>query len=273
MARSSTAHWRIGDRWFVARYDRIIDCSRPLAFDDTDASLFGAGFPGRNPLVVDDWIGRVGHGAPVNVDRLDLVPHCHGTHTETAGHLTREPLHHADLPSDGPVPSTLATVGTVRGDEAAVEAGPACRPSDRVITADRVRDVLDRADPAFLEGLVLRTREFRVADAHPTYLTAPAAGILSALGIMHLVLELPSIDRPEDGARLAAHRAWWQFGDDRPGRPAPGRRLATLTELAVLPPHAADGCYLLDLHTPSMRTDAVPSRPLLIPVEAVERPR
>jgi hypothetical protein len=74
--------------------------------------------------------------------------------------------------------------------------------------------------------------------------------------VKHLLLDLPSVDREEDGGVLAAHHAFW----DHPGTLDLER---TITELIHVPPTAKDGDYLLELQLPRIMNDAAPSRPVL----------
>ena len=76
-------------------------------------------------------------------------------------------------------------------------------------------------------------------------------------GIEHLLIDLPSVDREEDGGLLAGHKAFWKL-------PAPGgREHCTITEMIYVDPSISDGLYLLNIQTPSMTLDACPSRPVL----------
>ena len=105
-------------------------------------------------------------------------------------------------------------------------------------------------------------RDYR-GPAPAPYLSRQAAAWLVDQGIDHIVLDLPSADRAEDGGRLTAHRIFF-------GLPAGSRRareaerpLASITELAWIAPSIPDGHYLLDLQMPAFLSDAAPSRPLL----------
>ena len=84
-----------------------------------------------------------------------------------------------------------------------------------------------------------------------------------AQGVAHLVVDLPSIDRSQDGGRLAAHRTFWGLPADSRHAAAALRPHATITELAWIAPTVHDGWYLLDLQVPAFLSDAAPSRPLL----------
>ena len=85
-------------------------------------------------------------------------------------------------------------------------------------------------------------------------------------GIEHLVCDLPSVDRAQDGGRLLAHRAFWGVPDGATEAAAAARPRCTITELAYVPDEAPDGLYLLDLQVAAFMLDAAPSRPLLYPI-------
>ena len=100
----------------------------------------------------------------------------------------------------------------------------------------------------------------------PPFLTAAAATELVARGIAHLILDVPSADRVEDGGALVAHRIFF-------GLPPGSSQLAeaehadhTITELAYVDDSLSDGWYLLSLQSPCIDGDAVTSRPVLYPL-------
>ena len=75
-------------------------------------------------------------------------------------------------------------------------------------------------------------------------------------GVQHLLLDLPSVDREEDGGKLLSHRAFWQY-------PEATRAYATITEMVFVPNTVKDGLYLLNLQTTSLDLDASPSKPVV----------
>ena len=85
-------------------------------------------------------------------------------------------------------------------------------------------------------------------------------------GVLHLVVDVPSIDRAHDEGRLTAHRLFFGLPPAAVQLAAATRPAATITELAFVPDSLADGAYLLELQVPALSGDAVPSRPLLYAV-------
>jgi hypothetical protein len=85
-------------------------------------------------------------------------------------------------------------------------------------------------------------------------------------GVLHLVVDLPSIDRAHDEGRLTAHRLFFGLPRGSVRLAEATRAAATITELAFVPEALTDGAYLLELQVPALGGDAVPSRPLLYPL-------
>jgi hypothetical protein len=90
-----------------------------------------------------------------------------------------------------------------------------------------------------------------------------------ALGVQHLVVDLPSVDREDDGGHLLAHRAWWQLpprgsSDGAAAPPPQALSTRTITELAYVPEGVPDGAYLLNLQVAPLELDAVLNRPVLL---------
>ena len=80
--------------------------------------------------------------------------------------------------------------------------------------------------------------------------------LLVQKGVKHLLLDLPSVDREEDGGQLLNHHQFWQYPNEI-------RKDATITELIFVPDEVKDGEYLLNLQVTSLVMDASPSKPVL----------
>jgi hypothetical protein len=83
-----------------------------------------------------------------------------------------------------------------------------------------------------------------------------AATFLRVLGVNHLLIDTPSVDREEDGGELLAHHAFWNVPDEP-------RYRATITELIYVPDEIEDGPYILNIQMAPFENDASPSRPVL----------
>jgi arylformamidase len=258
-----------GRRW-RADLDRPIDLAIALDFAGPQPRFFADSPATAKPLRTGSFSGSVALGASCNCATYTLSPHCHGTHTECVGHVTT-PV--ASLASVTPVAPCLALVVSVNPRPLGAEAtGPHAAVDDFVID----RHTLEHAAHAWLDApwsaLIVRTLPNDPAKRHRAYSggSSPApyflAGAMSWLvgrGVDSLVVDLPSLDRADDGGRLAAHRAFWGLPAGSNDARAASRPHALVTELAYVPDAAQDGLYLLDLQVPAFVADAAPSRPVL----------
>ena len=99
-------------------------------------------------------------------------------------------------------------------------------------------------------------RTFDYSGTNPAYFLPDALHYLNKLGVKHLLCDIPSVDREDDGGKLLAHKAFF-------GIPESLRLDATITELVYVPTNIEDGLYMLDLQIGPFQSDASPSRPIL----------
>jgi arylformamidase len=261
----------IEGREIVIDLARPVDLSLPLDFAGAQPRHFGAPFASSRPFATTGFSGSVEGGASCNCEVLSLIPHCNGTHTECAGHLTRERLDAWRLVPAGPIPALLLSIDP----EAAAGEGtePAPEPADRLITRRALERAWPRSLPFAPQAVVIRTlpntADKRTRDytgASPPYLSREAAALLVTRAVQHLVVDVPSIDRARDEGRLTAHRLFFGLPRGATHLAEATRAAATVTELAFIPEELADGACLLELQVPALGGDAVPSRPLLYPL-------
>ncbi len=284
-----------GVRWRVDLADPI-DISipqRPFAAPEAQCSAFGL------PPATATLACSVDGGASVNCPLVhSLCAHAGGTHTECAGHALpgRVTLGDLGIPRQcGLMPALLVSVAVAPLGGCGDEYAPG-QPSDGVVGLRALREGLaalagggsgsgggsggsgGAAPQAFaaaalgcLPGgaLILRTPPTpfkhlaRWSGTNPPYLTPALMEFALALGVQHLVVDLPSVDREEDGGQLLAHRAWWQL-PPRGGAPACAPfSTRTITELALVGEGVSDGPYLLNLQLAPLELEAAPSRPVL----------
>jgi len=249
---------------------RPFDLSVELDFRGPQARHFGAPRATSQPYSVPGFSGSVASGASCNCESITLIPHCNGTHTEGAGHLTLEPLHAHRLIPRELLPALLVSVQPVPCNESPESSDPRPQASDRLVTRSALQAAWPTELPFAPRAMVIRTlpnghakRTRDYTDTTPPYLTRQAAQVLIERGIEHLVVDLPSIDRAHDEGRLTAHRLFFGLPPGDAALAHAERAQCTITELAYIPDDATDGYYLLQLQVPAINGDAVPSRPLL----------
>jgi kynurenine formamidase len=216
----------------------------PLDHQLPQPNAFFAPLFDASPHKVNDWIGATREGASVNFYNVRINPHGNGTHTECVGHISLERYAIHQILKPGFWKTELISVYPTL-----IENG------DRVI-----RDIEWKRGT---EAIILRTlpnhadkmgRQY--SNTNPPYLDAHLAKRMADAGITHLLLDLPSVDREEDGGALAAHKAFWRYPDNP-------RLNATITELVYVDNMIPDGLYLLEIQIPALQLDASPSRPFI----------
>ncbi|HMA11203.1 MAG TPA: cyclase family protein [Steroidobacteraceae bacterium] len=226
---------------------------------------FGAPAAEMQPLRLGDFEGEVVRGASCNCSRITLVPHCNGTHTESVSHLTVQQVPLQDFVPLAPLPALLLTVAPVSAASSPEDSDPGPQPHDELVTRQSVLDAWlpfaqDRA-----RALLLRTGA-ATGTGNPPYLSRQLVQELVTRGVEHLVVDLPSVDRAHDEGRLTAHRIFFGLPPHSVDRAQATRAHCTITELAHFPATLADGPCALQLQLAPFTGDAVPSRPLHIPL-------
>ncbi len=200
------------------------------------------------PVVMGDWVGDVNTGSGVNFRNVFFNPHGNGTHTECVGHISKENYTlNQHLRTFFFVAELITVAPEVAGD-------------DRIITADQINRACKFS---VAEALIIRTTpntadkiNRQYSNTNPPYLEAGASGRMVEMGIKHLLIDLPSVDREKDEGKLDAHHKFWRYPENT-------RLDCTITELIYVPDEITDGLYLLNLQITSLENDASPSKPVL----------
>ncbi|MEY2692810.1 MAG: Kynurenine formamidase [Bacteroidota bacterium] len=231
-----------------------IDISLPLSNTDQNPIAWYIDKPRMEPVRFGDWVGAVAQGSSTNFNDICFNPHGHGTHTECLGHITKE------FYSINQCLKTFFFLAEL------ISITPMAVESDRVITKAQVVAALNGKLP---EALVIRTlpnsrdkKNQNYSHTNPPYLVEDAATYIREIGVQHLLIDLPSVDREEDEGKLVAHKAFWNVKNTQELNPD-ARLACTITELIYVPDEVQDGTYWLNLQIASFENDASPSKPVL----------
>ena len=247
---------------------KMVDISIPLRFDGPQPNAWGVERATSRPVVAGDLIGDTRRGGGVNFEQYTFIPHCSGTHTECVGHITHERISIRDCLQDILIPALLVTL------EPELQANGSTRPADQLLSRKSLESTLERQTssvPQF-QGLIVRTlpngdwkktTEYGESNV-PAYFAPEAINLIVELGVKHLLVDLPSIDRIFDDGRLVNHRKFWKVEPDSHEVTAGSRLNSTITELIYVPDSVKDGEYLLNLQIAPFESDCSPSRPILI---------
>ncbi|MEM0541692.1 cyclase family protein [Flavobacterium sp. j3] len=248
---------------FQIDLSKPIDISIPLTNTDENPIAWYLEKPVIEPVKFgsegSEWIGKVSEGSSTNFNNIFFNPHGHGTHTECVGHITRgfysinqclkQFFFTAELISVEP-----KTIG-----------------EDLVIALECISTTLDVTKNC--QALIIRTlpnleekKHKNYSHTNPPYLSEEAAIFIREIGIKHLLIDLPSVDREEDEGKLLAHKAFWNVKDVN-NLNDDARLDCTITEMIFVPNEILDGSYLLNIQIASFENDASPSKPILYKIE------
>ena len=231
-----------------------IDISIPLTNTDANPIAWYIEKPQIEPVRFGNWIGKVSEGSSTNFNNIFFNPHGHGTHTECLGHITREFYSINQCLKQFFFISELISVEPEKNGE------------DFFITKAQVENKLNGKTP---EALVIRTlpnedskKHKNYSKTNPPYLLEEAAIYIREIGIKHLLIDLPSVDREEDEGKLVAHKAFWNVKDVN-NLNEDARLDCTITEMIFVDDNVDDGSYVLNIQIAPFENDASPSKPVL----------
>lgn len=237
----------------IIDFEKLVwhDLSLPVT-DKPTVSAFHLPASTFEPFAMGRFIGSVERGGPVRCDVITVAPHGSCTHTECVGHVGGRGFSMLDTLTSPLTMAELITVNlTVKGN------------GDRVVTRQELERVWpQRTAPA----LVLRTipnaeskRTAQYSGSNAPYVEADAMRLIDECNVIHLLLDLPSVDPEEDEGALIAHKIFWHW-------PAEPRTDRTITELIYVPDSVPDGRYVLAFNAAPVDGDAAPSRPMIAAV-------
>ncbi len=234
---------------YQANLEEPMDISIPLKAGMNNVNCFYAPPMEVWPVVAGDFVGSTKQGGPLNFMNVQLNPHGNGTHTECVGHIAKEEYTINQCLRKFFFLAELLSIfprKTANGD--------------RVIFADQLEELIQWQGT---KAIIIRTLpndgmklSMNHSGANPPYLHHEAIEFLTSIGIEHLLVDLPSVDREEDGGALLSHKSFWQY----PVSPKTNR---TITELVYVPMEIKDGLYFLNLQIGSFELDVSPSKPVL----------
>jgi arylformamidase len=234
-----------------------LDISIPLVEQVEQVNCFYAPPYETFPVVAGSFVGSTAEGGLVNFLNIKLNPHGNGTHTECVGHIATEKYSiHKCLTNFHKVAKLHSVYPTM------LENG------DKVILKSHFETDFDEIEN--VDTLVIRTlpndsgkltRNY--SGTNPTYVHHEAMDYLVNLGIKHLLIDLPSVDRESDEGLLLAHKAFWRY-------PTDVRSDCTITELVYVSDEIRDGLYFLNLQIASFDIDVSPSKPVLYKLVAAD---
>jgi arylformamidase len=240
---------KLNNKKHKVNLSKPIDISLTLSASKDNVNAWYLDSPQIEPVIDGNWIASVEKGASVNFNTIQFNPHAHGTHTESIGHITKE------FHSVNDSLKTFFFIAELISISPEIQAN-----IDHVITKNQVENAIKGKN---IEALIIRTlpntsekETAQYSNSNPPFLSEEAAIFIREIGVKHLLIDLPSVDKENDQGKLLAHKAFWDYHGEQ-------RMDATITEFVYIKNNVKDGTYLLNLQIASFENDASPSKPVL----------
>jgi len=257
----------IDNKKYNIDFDQGIDISIPLYFNGNQPNTYSVEKAISRPYTDDNFIGDTRKGGPCNFETYTLTPHCNGTHTECIGHITDERISLLSSLKEEMIPCSLISVFPKNTNE---NYTPKINPEDLVITRQELEGQLGGVNSAFLKAVVVRTLPNDQGKKNRDYMKESSAFFsleameyIVSLGVQHILVDTPSVDRLFDDGCLTAHNVFWKTKGKKLNIESQNK---TITEMVFAGKEVKDGKYLLNLQIPAFVSDAAPSRPILYPI-------
>lgn len=251
-----------------------IDISIPLLFDGEQPNFFGASQAVSKAYQGDGFVGDTKMGGSCNVKEYTLIVHCNGTHTECVGHIVNQPISIQNVLQDAFIPVTLITVDPERASTSPESYIPEKQSKDFMITEKEIKAAVRNPKRDFLNGLIIRTlpnyiskKSWNYNDHPAPFFSIEAMRFIGTIGIKHLVVDIPSVDRANDEGKMTCHHLFWNVEAGSKDIDEKRTSPKTITEMVYIPDSVDDGHYFLNIQIPPFVTDAAPSRLLLFKID------
>ena len=250
-----------------------------LDFDGPQPNHFGVASASSSVVKLDGFVGDTKQGGSCNVDSLCLVPHCNGTHTESVGHIVNQDVPVGQIAINPIIVAMLITVQPKTAKQVTQTYRPELEGSDQIIDSTQLLAAVAKlGDPKLIRpgALIVRTlpndadkrsRTYSKKNAAP-FFTVEAVEAINSLGIEHLLVDFPSIDRSNDDGLLTNHPIFWGVPETTHDLTESTKRDKTITEMVFVADEIADGLFGINIQVPALKSDAAPSRPIIMPLKS-----
>jgi arylformamidase len=266
--------FKMGEQQYVFNNNVFHDLSIPLHFNGEQPNIFDMETARSQACENGKFIGDTRRGGGCNFEKISMIPHCNGTHTECIGHLTHERYAIQKQLKDSLIPATLISVTPVKATNNADRYEPSKEEGDTFISRQVLEQALKQDHRGFHRALIIRTipnektkMNRRYMSHPPAFFSLDAMEFLVQLGVEHLLVDLPSVDRTFDEGKLSAHHIFWNMKPGSHDASSKAQFHNTITEMIFVPDEIADGRYVLNLQIAPFVADASPSRPMIYPLK------
>jgi arylformamidase len=260
---------RKDSRVFEIDTDKPIDISIPLDFSKAQPNIYGVVNAASAAFEDEHFIGDTRRGGSCNFENITLNAHCNGTHTECVGHITDERISVNECLKEAFMLADLVTVLPEKATQTEDRYSVELNENDFLITKKSLETAINNPNTA----IIIRTLPNDISKLNrqysqksPPFFSSDAMEFIAEIGVRHLLVDIPSIDRLHDEGKLVNHRIFWNMAEKSREINSETHVNSTITEMIFVRNDIEDGEYLLNLQIAPFVSDASPSRPLLFKV-------
>ena len=251
---------------YMIDFSKGNDISIPYDFDNgNQPNFYNVPKGTKTPLTIGKQEFDVTRKMGCNVYVYNYNIQCTGTHTECVGHISSQKVYVNTLIPHELIPTYLITVKPIVHHNTLDSYHANLTEDDLVISKDLLYEILNKIDTDLYTGLIIRThpnsldkKTQHYQNKRAPFLTNDAMYYINELNINYLFVDLPSIDRDDDGGKLFNHKIFWNFDEQ-----SKKYSHKLITEMIFVNNTIKDGPFLLNLKTPNFMVDAIPSSPIL----------
>lgn len=251
-------------------YNQSVRLSARIDLSSNLINIYGGVPASQEPLTYGSHIASVSHGGACNASQIHFIPHCHGTHTECVGHILSEVYNVADINFEPFIAATFIRVTPQRINTTTEKYNAYANNNDYVITRAAIDNSLRFFSEDYSQALIIAVdaTDWLPDGTSAPYFTLEAMARIVSLGVRHLLVDIPSIDRLHDGGRMDNHRCFWGISENLDVNQERGS--CSVTEMIRVPQDISEGHYFLSVHLPDITGDALPSMPMLFPFSIMD---
>ena len=238
-----------------------ITISIPVNFNDNrNPKFYDTEEPSKEYYKLENNEYKISAGGGCNVPLINLNIHCSGTHTESANHIISKGNLINELNLNNLMVANLISVSPT--DLTNERYHTQYHANDRMITKKILSNKKFNLEFCDIRVLIIRTIPNNKSKTnqnynkkHHPFMTNDAILYLKEIGVKHILIDTPSIDRFDDKGKLGNHHIF--FKDNN----IPNKN--SITELIYVPNKCKDGIYLIHIGVPKFSLDAAPSCPTI----------
>lgn len=241
-----------------------LEISIPVNFNGEQPNTYDVELAVSFAYHAGDIVGDTRQGGSCNFEKVSMIPHCNGTHTECAGHITDKRIYVNDILKNIFMIGELITVEPANAENTNEKYYPELNTADKVITRKDIEDKIKINSD--VKALIIRTlpnddskKTRRYLQHEPPFFSNDAMEYINELGIEHLLVDIPSVDRTFDQGKLTNHHIFWNIKQGS-HEVKDNHSFKTITEMVYVSNAIVDGKYIVNIQIPDWKSDAAPSR-------------